>query len=137
MKFIQVLFVLIALFYAPFSVAEPTPDQCQNFVWDAVTTDTIGNDISADITGYSIYFGTSPGVYGVPADVGNVLTVPIDTVLPAVDGMYYATLTAKTATTESAYANEIELAYASGAFRLGGVPVSPAPFRVQCSVVTP
>ena len=138
MKKYSLIFVVLALFLSvPVVMAAPTPDQCQNYVWDPVTKDTDGNDISADITGYRIYYGNASGAYGAPVDVGNVLTVAIDSVLPAVPGDYYAALTATTDVAESAYSSEIKLTYVDGVYRLGGVPVSPAPFRVQCSVVTP
>ena len=48
------------------------------------------NDES-DLAGYTVYYGTSSGVYGVPVDVGNVLT---HDVTGLTDGTYYFVLTA-------------------------------------------
>ena len=61
-------------------------------------------DPSPGATGYRIYYGTSPGSYGAPIDVGNVTSYRIQFVAP---GTYYAAVKAYNNDGDSGYSNEI------------------------------
>ncbi len=66
--------------------------------WDANT--------EPDLAGYKVYYGTAPGAYGTPIDVGNVTTY---TVTGLADGQtyYFAATAYDTVGNESGYSNEV------------------------------
>ena len=74
--------------------------------WDPPTTNTDGTDLT-DLAGYKIYYGTSPGTYEPPVNVGTVTTYSInDLSLPP--ATYYFAVTADDEMgNESAYSNEV------------------------------
>jgi hypothetical protein len=63
-------------------------------------------EISTDVTGYMLHYGTAPGTYTEAVDVGNTLSYTVSNLS---DGQtYYFAVTAKDAAgDESAYSNEI------------------------------
>jgi hypothetical protein len=61
-----------------------------SLTWFAPTTNTDGTPLS-DLAGFKIYYGTAPGVYGTPLDVGNTNTYTISGLSP---GTYYFAVTA-------------------------------------------
>ncbi len=65
--------------------------------WDANT--------ESDLSGYKVYFGTAPGSYGTPVNVGNTTSY---TVSGLSDGTYYFAVTAfDTSGNESGFSNEV------------------------------
>ncbi len=67
--------------------------------WDANT--------EADLSGYKVYFGTSPGSYGAPIDVGKNTSYTVQDLAMA-NGTYYFAVTAyDTSSNESGFSNEV------------------------------
>ena len=75
-----------------------------NLAWDPP-------DISTDVTGYMIHYGTASGTYSQAIDVGNTTSY---TVSNLIDGQtYYFAVTAYNAVGyESVYSNEVSIAIA-------------------------
>jgi fibronectin type 3 domain-containing protein len=62
-----------------------------------------------DLAGYKVYYGTAAGTYGVPVDVGNVITYTM-TITPTTGATYYFALTAyDTSGNESAKSSEVSV----------------------------
>lgn len=71
--------------------------------WTAPTTNTDGTPLT-NLAGFKVYYGTSPGSYGAPINVGNVTSYPV-TGLGS--GTYYFAVTAYDASgSESGFSNE-------------------------------
>ncbi|MBI5406699.1 MAG: putative Ig domain-containing protein [Nitrospirae bacterium] len=73
--------------------------------WDPPATNADGSPLT-DLSGYRIYYGTSPGVYGITIDVGNVITA----IVPNLAGgsLYYFVVTAYDLLgNESQFSNEV------------------------------
>jgi len=72
--------------------------------WDAPTTNADGTPLT-DLAGYKVYFGTASGNYGVPIDVGNVVTYIVTGLS---EGTKFFVVTAyDTSMNESEYSNEV------------------------------
>jgi len=72
-----------------------------------------------DLAGYKVYYGTAPGVYGAPIDVGNVVTHTVTNL--AEKTTYYFALTAyDTSGNESG--KSMEVSVTTGDFTAPGVP---------------
>lgn len=82
-----------------FSIAAPTSGNA-TVSWDANT--------EPDLAGYRLYYGTAPGVYGTPIDVGNVTSYLVTGLTAGV--VYYFAVTAyDTSGNESAKSTEVTL----------------------------
>jgi len=75
--------VLVALFYCLIST-----QFCNAalLVWD--------NNAESDLAGYHVHYGTSPGIYTVAVDVGNVTEYKLDYLGLREDVIYYIAITA-------------------------------------------
>ena len=74
--------------------------------WDAPTTNEDGTPLT-DLAGYNIYYGTQPGIYGPPVNVGNVTQTDIS-LGPVEDVTYHFVATAFDQNgNESGYSNEV------------------------------
>lgn len=73
--------------------------------WDPPTTNVDMTPL-ADLVGYKIYYGTSPGDYVFNIDVGKVTTYTISN-LPEGITYYFATTAYDTSGNESGYSNEV------------------------------
>lgn len=72
--------------------------------WTPPTTNTDGTPLGTSLTGYRIYWGTSPGSYSNSTTIGaNVTSHVVSQLTPAT---WYFAATALTTTGESAYSNE-------------------------------
>ncbi len=122
----RILTVLLLL--APLTV---TGVNLSTFNWDAPTTYNDGSAMpGSDIASYTVYCGTSAGVYTVTQNVGNVISTPIIPIISADGGYYCALTTTDIKGVESAKTSDIFFIIA------GGVPQSLAPaapgnFRVM------
>ncbi len=81
-----------------------------NLAWDPP-------DISTDVTGYMIHYGTASGIYSQAVDVGNITSYTVSNLL---DGQtYYFAVTAYNAFGyESVYSNEVSIAIAPSQYLL-------------------
>ena len=73
--------------------------------WDAPTTNTDGSPLT-NLAGFNVYYGTAPGVYSGPVDVGPVLQNQIVD-LPDGNTYYFAVTAYDTYGNESGYSNEV------------------------------
>ncbi|SMC50126.1 Fibronectin type III domain-containing protein [Desulfocicer vacuolatum DSM 3385] len=83
-------FLLAMVFNAILFAAEPS------LQWDPAT---------GDVTGYKIYYGTSPDDHSLTVDVGNVLELPLSTLNLTEGNTYYFTLKAYNSAGESRESN--------------------------------
>jgi uncharacterized repeat protein (TIGR02059 family) len=90
-----------------FSIVAPTSGNA-TVSWNANT--------EPDLAGYRIYYGTSPGVYGAPIDVGNVLSYTISGLTTGIT-YYFAVAAYDTSNNESAKSTEVSLSSISFPFQ--------------------
>lgn len=78
--------------------------------WTAPTTTMDGSPLTNpnSISGYKVYYGTSPGNYTSSAVVGNVTTYTVTGLSGGTT--YYFAVTASNASGESGYSNEVNRA---------------------------
>ena len=76
--------------------------------WNAPTTTVDGQPINADtvLTGYTIYCGSSTGVYSITKPTGSTATEYKTMDIPLASGKWYCILTASNKYGESGYSNE-------------------------------
>ena len=79
--------------------------------WDANT--------EPDLAGYRVHYGTAPGTYGTPVDVGNVTTY---TVMGLIDGTtyYFAASAYDSVGNQSGYSNEVSYTAPGGEIAMLG-----------------
>jgi hypothetical protein len=82
-----------------------TPGNSAILTWEAPTTNSDGT-ILTDLDGYKVYYGTSPGTYGTPLNVGNVTTYTIGN-LSSGTTYYFAVTAIDISGNESDYSNEV------------------------------
>jgi uncharacterized repeat protein (TIGR02059 family) len=90
-----------------FSIVAPTSGNA-TVSWNANT--------EPDLAGYRLYYGTSPGVYGAPIDVGNVLSYTISGLTTGIT-YYFAVAAYDTSNNESAKSTEVSLSSISFPFQ--------------------
>src|SRR3972149_11528611 len=97
--------LILFLFIGGWALPPPASAGQAILSWDPPATNADGSPLT-DLSGYRIYYGTSPGVYGTAIDVGNVIT---STVPNLADGsLYYFVVTAyDLSENESQFSNEV------------------------------
>lgn len=96
-KKLGLLLIVNILFLFPLVYGTTVLAGDAGLTWDA--------NIEPDLAGYMVYYGTAPGSYGVPVDIGNQTTY---TVTGLGYGTYYFSVTAyDTSGNQSDYSNEV------------------------------
>lgn len=97
--------LILFLFIGGWALTPPATAGQAILSWDPPSTNADGSPLT-DLSGYRIYYGTSPGVYGTMRDVGNVMS---STVTNLADGSpYYFVVTAYDLSgNESGFSNEV------------------------------
>ena len=97
--------LILFLFIGGWALTPPASAGQAILSWDPPATNADGSPLT-DLSGYRIYYGTSPGVYGTAIDVGNVIT---STVTNLADGsLYYFVVTAyDLSENESQFSSEV------------------------------
>lgn len=102
----KILFCLICMLIVGAIDAMAALPKDATIYWTAPTTNGDGTPLT-DLGGFKVYCGSSPGVYTVAKDVGNVSTYLISNDLPK-DGVYYCAVTAYDVNgNESILSNEV------------------------------
>lgn len=80
--------------------------------WDPPTTNVDNTELT-DLAGYKVYYGTSPGKYGEPIDVQNVIKYTVPNLIGG-DIYYFAVTAYDTLMNESGFSNEVSKTILSG-----------------------
>lgn len=107
-----ILILSFLMMIVPLVFALPTP-QKTTLAWDAPTTNSDGSPLT-DLAGYKVYWSTKSGTYDNTSmkDVGNVVTVNLNSTTGQLKGVYFFVVTAyNTAGNESSFSNEISASF--------------------------
>ena len=83
--------LILFLFIGGWALTPPASAGQAILSWDPPITNADGSPLT-DLSGYRIYYGTSPGVYGTVIDVGNLITSTVTNL--AGGSLYYFVVTA-------------------------------------------
>lgn len=100
---VKILITLFLMFVVTpgFAVGPGVGPDC-NISW--------GHPNPVNVNGYKVYFGTSPSVYGVPVDIGNVTATTCSALGIIVAGQQYITISGYNAIGEGGKAVETPFA---------------------------